>query len=246
MRKAKKTTRAVAKKRPVKNFLRRCARTAGRIHWPSIVLRAAALFALVTVELAVMTIVEHLASDPVTAVILKVTAGLGGLGVVLGPSVALSFRKGERRKLAWIVVGVCFATSAWNQSTALANGQALSVAATIKRSPTYADEVRRLPMLNRRIDALSDEYDAEAELSRITDERDRIQARVEAANPQPVMFAWKDWGILYWLKAALFHGLVAGFSAAFAVPMAQRSRRQPAKAKAPADWPYVGTEPVSF
>lgn len=222
--KAKKAVRKPANRRKsgvVSRVINRALRFAGRIHWPSITLRTAALAALIVVEVTVATVVGHMADDEVTATLLVVSAGLAGLGVVLGPSVAMSVRPSMQR-LAWFVVAGCIAISVWNFSTTLHNAQALAVSNAITTGPTYQDDVIRLTALNRRIDSLGDERNADAALMNYLAERDRLQERLDHANPEPVMFA----AFPYWLKAGLFHLLVAGFSAGFAIPIKRRPTRR--------------------
>lgn len=216
------------KSRPIVNTINAARRFAGRIHWSSIALRLSAIAALVVVEIAVAVVIGHLAGDPISQAILVSTAALGGLGVVLGPGIALSLRKGPQRNIAIAVVFVCLAMSAWNLSTTLANSQAMSVAASVQADPDYPAQRARLASLNRRIDAMADERNDGA-VAIYTSERDQLQERIDKANPEPIMFAWTNDGILYWIKAFVFHGLIAGFSAAFAIPM--RPKRAPAKAK---------------
>lgn len=230
----KPTTKAkrTPKKRqaPAKLYLNRFLRFAGRVNWPSITLRTAALVALIVVEIAVATVVGHMASDEVTATLLVVSAGLAGLGVVLGPSVAMSVRPTMQR-LAWAVVAGCIAISVWNFSTTLHNAQALSVSNAITGAATYQGDIARLARLNARIDGLSDENNRAAEIALInyTAERDTLQSRLDQANPEPVMFA----ALPFWLKAGLFHLLVAGFSAGFAIPMRKRKGQRKSAKQAP-------------
>lgn len=236
MKTTRKAKSAPKQRKRTNLYLNRLLRFAGRIHWPSITLRAAALVALIVVEIAVATVVGHLATDEVTAVLLVTSAGLAGLGVVLGPSVAMSVRP-SMQKLAWSVVWGCLAISAWNFSTTLHNAQAMSVSAAITSGPTYQADLARLASLTRLIDGLADETggynnSADQAYANTIAERDRLQERLDQANPEPVMFA--DWP--FWLKAGLFHLLVAGFSAGFAIPIRPKrkaSNRASKAAKAP-------------
>lgn len=214
------TSRPVRRKakRPVVNAWRRLLKWSGRMPWSSLALRGAAIAGLVFVEVAVASLVTHAAGDELTGVILVVMAGLGGAGVVLGPGVALSFRSKGRRRLAWLVVAACFAVSAWNLSSVLATNDRMAVAHAVRSAPTHAADQERLAHLNRMIDALADEtgrYGGDEALANYLSERDRLQARLDKADASWVMWA----GLPYWLKAFLFHGLVAGFSAAFSVPV---------------------------
>lgn len=212
-------------------FLNRVIRVAGRINWPSVTLRGAATIALVAVECAVAVVVGHLASDAITSVILVSTALLGGLGIVLGPQVIPHLRSATMRKWAWRTILVCFVVTMWNLSTTLHNANAIAVGNSIRASASYPADVARLAHLNTMIDALGDETGyggpADQTYSNYLAERDRLDERLAKANPQPVMMA----ALPYWLKAALFHSLVFGFSAAFYVPT-QKRRAAATKKKA--------------
>lgn len=236
------------KQRPIRNWLRSAVRFAKRVPWISLTLCAAAFAALVTVEVSVAGVIGHMATDPITAVIFVASAVLASLGVVFGPMAvrALHPRAVGQRKFAWRIVGLCFALSIWNLSTTLANAQAQMEARAVQASPSYTQDTARLTSLNASIDSLADESSAYNELQTDTAERDRLQERLDRANPHPILFAWANDGWMFWLKAALFHTLVAGFSTAFAVQMTAKRRTQKTKTKTPSNWPYVAGEPLTM
>lgn len=235
------------KQRPIRNGTRAAWRFAKRVPWISLTLCAAAFLALVLVETSVAGVIGHMATDPITAVIFVASAVLASLGVVFGPMAVRSIhvRAVGQRKFAWRIVALCFVLSIWNLSTTLANAQAQMEAHAVRSAPSYAQEVARLTALNASIDSLADEASAYNELQTDTAERDRLQERLDRANPRPIMFAWANDGWMFWLKAGLFHTLVAGFSTAFAFQMATK-RRAKTKTKAPANWPYVADEPLTM
>lgn len=236
------------KRRPIRNALRSVWRFACRVPWLSLLLCGAGFVALVTVELSVADVIGRMASDPITAVIFVVSAVLASLGVVCGPMAirALPARATGQRKFAWRIVACCFALSVWNLSTTLANASVQMTAHAITSSPTYPSDVRRLGELNYIIDGLDSTQGHDTELARIIAERDVLQTRLDGAHPKPVMIAWENDGWVYWLKAALFHALVAGFSTAFAFSMLPKRRITGKRAKAPASWPYVEGEPATM
>lgn len=235
------------KRRPLRNAIRAAGRFCSRVPWLSLVLCAAGFIALVAVEASVVDVVRKMASDPITAVIFAVSAALASLGVVVGPMAirALPARATGQRKFAWKIVACCFVLSVWNLSTTLANATVQMTAHAVRSSPTFGPDVARLNQLNYLIDGLNTGQGNDTELARVTTERDVLQARLDKANPKPVMIAWENDGWVFWLKAGLFHALVAGFSSAFAFSMMPK-RRSSKKAKAPAGWPYVEGEPVAM
>lgn len=199
----------------------------GRIHWPSMTLRAAGVIALVAVEAAVATVLATHVEDPLSRTILTAAAVLCGLGVALGPSVAVSLRKGPQRFWACVMIAICIVGSAWNLSTQWANVDQHSMAATITSAASYPADLTRLAALNRMVDALSDERD-DYTLGNTIAERDRLQERLDKANPAPVVVA----GLIYWIKAGIFHALIAACAAVFVVPIrpARRAAKKAAKA----------------
>lgn len=211
------------KTRPIRNGLLAFKRFAARVPWISLALCSAAVAALVVVETSVAGVIHRMASDPITGVIFVSSAVLASLGVVLGPMVARSLRSPTQRAFAWKVVGFCFALSIWNLSTTLANAHLQMTADAVRTAPSFETDQARLVSLNRQVDALADETmnnpNADTAYANFLAERDRLQERLDGANPRPVMFAWENGGLIFWAKAALFHILVAGFSAAFALPM---------------------------
>lgn len=248
-RPARKEPKRAYKRRPIKNALARAWRFVERAPWWSWALCSAAFIALVVVEASVVEIVRRMAGDPVTEVILVSTQLLAAMGVVIGPFAirALPAQAKGQRQLAWRVFWGCLAFCLWSLSTTLANAQAQMTADAIRSAPTFAADGERLAALNRRIDALSDErgYDAQTAVANYIAERDVVQARLDGATPRPVIFAWANGGWVFWLKAGIFHALVAGFSAAFAVAMSKR-RAHKSKRKAPTEWPFVREQAVEF
>lgn len=233
MRKPKPQPRRQPKKRPVLNFVRRWMRFFARMPWPAWALVACAAISLVTVESSVVGVIFEMTSDPVTAVIFVSIAAMASLGVCLGPAAIRLVRDREQRNLAIKIVWTCFALAIWNLAVVLANGEAQQAAHAIRSAPTYDTEVARLSRLNARIDGAADERDDYA-LANYTAERDRLQERIDAANPKPIMFPWENGGILYWIKALVFHALIAGFSAAFAIQM-RPARRASKRTRKTAD-----------
>jgi hypothetical protein len=218
------------KTKPIQQRLRALSRFAARVPWIALTLCAAAFVALVAVEMSVAGVIHRMASDPITGVIFVSSAVLASLGVVFGPMVARSIRSPTQRALAWKIVWFCFALSVWNLSTTLANAQSQMTADAVRSAPTFESDQARLVNLNRQIDALADETmnpSAEAAMMNFIAERDLLNERLDGANPRPVMFAWENGGLLFWAKAGLFHILVAGFTAAFSMPM--RAKRAPAR-----------------
>lgn len=236
MRKSKPRQKRAAPKRSAGKstqlFINRVSRWIGRVNWPSITLRGAALIALVAVETAVAIVVGKHAGDPITTVILVSTAILGGVGVVLGPQVALRLRSKPLQRLAWLTVVACFVVSLWNLTTTLHNASDFFVAEAIRSADTYEGDVARLAHLNRLIDGLADEtgYNQAADQAYANNiaERDRLQARIDRASPEPVVISDN---LAFWLKAFLFHGLVLGFSACFSIPMKPRRKMATKRAK---------------
>lgn len=223
-------------------YLNRGLRFAARVNWPSTILRGVAFAALVAVGTAVSITVGAHAGDMITAVILVCTAILAELGIVLGPQVLHKVR-GAARFWTKATIGVCIALACWNLSTSLHNADVAHTAVAVRAADTYEADLARLTSLNRRIDALSDEaaYGGnDAAYSNYLAERDLIQARIDRATAEPVMFSTN---VLYWLKAGFFHGMVFLFSAFFSIPMKAKSYRRTGKktgaSQAPrghADW----------
>ena len=190
------------------------------------VLRFSALAALVVAEVIAAKYAGEHAADPIGAVVLIGMAVMAGLCVALGPSYLMGLRSNaKQRKFGWLVVAGALMVSCWNLSSVI-DGQRVETAALAVRSdPTFALDVARLASLNRTIDALGDEYGVENTLANSISERDRLQARVDAATPHPVVFA----AFPAWMRAFLFHGLVFGFSAAFAPAVTTEGKRKTAK-----------------
>lgn len=187
-------------------------------------LRLSALLALVAAELAAAIYVGEHAADALGAIIMIGMAAMAGLCVALGPSYLLSLRRSKQRSLGWLVVTGALAVSAWNLSNVI-DAQRVAAAALAARShPSFAEDQARLVSLNRMIDAISDERSRDYALGNYLAERDAIQERIDAATVRPVVFA----SFPAWVRAFVFHGLVFGFSAAFALP----PQRAPAKRKA--------------
>lgn len=221
------------KTRPLLNSMRAGLRFSARVPWIALLLCAGAFLALAVVEASVAHVIHKMASDPISGVIFVASALLASAGVIFGPMVARSIRSPGQRKLAWKVVVFCFALSVLNLSTTLANAYLQDTAAAVRGAPTFEADQARLSALNSRIDALSmdSSRDAEVLLVNVLAERDLISERLAGANPRPVMVAWENDGWVFWAKAILFHVLVAGFTAAFSLPIANKRRGGRAKAK---------------
>ncbi|HVK80875.1 MAG TPA: hypothetical protein VM915_09690 [Verrucomicrobiae bacterium] len=215
--------------------INRALRFVARVNWPSVTLRAAALIALVAVGIAVSITVGTHAGDMITAVILVCTAILAELGIVLGPQVLHKVR-GAARFWTKVTIGLCIALAAWNLSTSLHNADVAQASAAARAADTYEDDLARLNSLNRRIDGLADEtggygaaaQSASAAYENTLAERDLIQARIDRATAEPVMFSTN---LLFWMKAGFFHGMVFLFSAFFSIPMKAKSNRRAAGSK---------------
>lgn len=229
---ARRKPQPARKRKTIRNNLRAAARFASRVPWFAAALCAAAVVALIAVETSVAGVIHRMASDPITGVIFVASAVLASLGVVFGPMVARSIRSPGQRSMAWKVVAFCFVLSIWNLSTTLANAQSQMTADAVRSAPSFEADQARLVSLNRQIDSLADETSnrsAETALMNFIAERDILREQLAGASPRPVMFA----GLLFWAKAALFHILVAGFTAAFSLPMRAKrtASRKSAKAK---------------
>lgn len=192
------------------------------------VLRFSALAALVVAEVIAAKYAGEHAADPIGAVVLIGMAVMSGLCVALGPSYLLGLRSNaKQRKFGWYVVAGALLVSCWNLSSVIDAQRVEAEALAIRNDPTFAADQERLASLNRNVDALSDETgmygNTDQTYANILAERDRLQERIDRAQARPVVFA----SFPAWMRAFLFHGLVFGFSAAFALPAAQA----PAKRK---------------
>lgn len=244
-RPARKGPKRTYKRRPFKNAAAKAWRFIGRVPKAAYLLILAAVICLALVEASVANVLHRMATDPITAVILVSSAILASLGVIFGPAAIRSIpaRAAGQRTFAWRIVAACFVLSIWNLSTVLANAQAQMEADAVLAAPTFAGDQLRLAALNRRIDAMADEgYEAQRAVATYMAERDLIQARIDAATPRPILFAWENNGWVFWARAGLFHALVAGFSVAFAIAMVKRRTATAKRQKAPADWPFVNGE----
>lgn len=202
-------------------------RFAKRVPWISLTLCTSAFVGLVLVEGSVAHVIHRMASDPITAVIFVTSAVLASLGVIFGPLAIKTMKSHTQRKWAEKIVAACFVLSAWNLSTTLANADAQMTADAVRAAPTFRADAQRLAALDRRIDAMSDEAGLDAALAVNTAERDTLRARLDGANPKPILFAWENDGWIFWAKAVLFHALIFGFSTGFAFQIAPA--RRPAK-----------------
>jgi hypothetical protein len=188
------------------------------------VLRASALVALVAAEAIAAKYAGEHAADPIGAVVLIGMAVMAGLCVALGPSYLLSLRRSKQRTFGWWVVAGALVVSCWNLSSVIDAQRIEQEALAIRNDPSFAAEVTRLASLNRSIDALADEtgsYGQDQTYANMLAERDRLQDRVDRATARPVVFA----SFPAWMRAFLFHGLVFGFSAAFALPAATQAAK---------------------
>lgn len=211
-----------------------------RLTWQSRVLRASSWIALLSVEGVVAWFIAEHAPDPLSAAILTSMAVMCGLGIALGPSFVLALRKGYQRRVGWMVIAACLFVSTWNLSAVIGSNWSEQQAEQARTSPTYHADLARLTTLNRNIDALADEtgmYGGQDQTyANLLEERDRLQERVDRGESEFQVFGTPE----SWLRAGGFHGIVLGFSTAFAMAGLAVPRRQRRKGKAPANWPYVG------
>jgi hypothetical protein len=194
------------------------------------VLRFSALAALVVAEVIAAKYAGEHAADPIGAVVLIGMAVMAGLCVALGPSYLMGLRSNSKqRKFGWYVVAGALLVSCWNLSCVIDAQRVETEALAVRNDPTFAEDQTRLAALNRRIDALSDETgmygNGDQTYANYLAERDRLQERVDRAQARPVVFA----SFPAWMRAFLFHGLVFGFSAAFALPASAPAAKRPAK-----------------
>lgn len=208
------------------------------------VLRFSALTALVVGEAIAAKYAGEHAADPIGAVVLIGMAVMSGLCVALGPSYLLGLRSNSKqRKFGWYVVAGALLVSCWNLSSVIDAQRVEAEALAIRSDPTFAEDQTRLASLNRLIDSLSDETGmyatADQTYANSLAERDRLQDRIDRAQVRPVVFA----SFPAWMRAFLFHGLVFGFSAAFALPAAQapatKKRRTSRRGKTQSDGKVV-------
>lgn len=194
--------------------------TSQRQVFQSRALRLTALVALVAAELVAAKYAGEHAADPIGAVVLIGMAVMAGLCVALGPSYILSLHPSKRKWWRWGVVGAALVASCWNLSSVIDAQRIERQAEAIRSDPAFTGEVARLASLNRNIDALADETglygNGDETYANMLAERDRLQERVDRATEQSVTIA----SFPAWVRAFLFHGLVLGFSAAFALPAA--------------------------
>lgn len=191
------------------------------------VLRFSALAALVVAELIAAKYAGEHAADPIGAVILIGMAVMAGLCVALGPSYILSLHATKRKSWwRWGVVAGALLVSCWNLSSVIDAQRVEAEALAVRNDPSFASDQARLVSLNRNVDALADEVgmygNADQTYANILAERDRLQERLDRAQNHPVVFA----SFAAWMRAGLFHGLVFGFSAAFALPVAAATKRK--------------------
>ena len=194
------------------------------------VLRFSALAALVVAEVIAAKYAGEHAADPIGAVVLIGMAVMSGLCVALGPSYLLGLRSNaKQRKFGWYVVAGALLISCWNLSSVIDAQRVEAEALVIRNDPTFASDQTRLTSLNRNVDALSDETgmygNTDQTYANILAERDRLQERIDRAQARPVVLA----SFPAWVRAFLFHGLVLGFSAAFALPAVQAAAKRKAK-----------------
>lgn len=195
------------------------------------VLRFTALAALAVAEVIAAKYAGEHAADPIGAVVLIGMAVMSGLCVALGPSYLLGLRSNaKQRKFGWYVVTGALLVSCWNLSSVIDAQRVEAEALAIRNDPTFASDQTRLVSLNRNVDALSDETgmygNGDQTYANILAERDRLQERIDRAQARPVVFA----SFPAWMRAFLFHGLVFGFSAAFALPAAAPAAKAKRKA----------------
>lgn len=201
--------------------------TSKRQIFQSRVLRYSALAALVAAEVIAAKYAGEHAADPIGAVVLIGMAVMAGLCVALGPSYILSLHASKRKSWwRWGVVAGALLVSCWNLSSVIDAQRVEAEALAARSGPSFAEDTARLVSLNRRIDAISDETglygNADQTYANYLAERDRLQERLDRATAEPVVIA----GPTAWLRAFLFHGLVFGFSAAFALPAAQAAAKR--------------------
>ena len=192
-------------------------------------LRISALVALVAADMVAAKYVGEHAADPIGATVLVGMAAMAGLCVALGPSFLMSLRRSRQRALGAWVVAAALIVSCWNLSSVIDAQRVEREALAVRADPAFAQDRARLTRLNSMIDATSDEaarsYSAGETYALNVAERDRLQARVDRAENRPVVIA----SFPAWARAFLFHGLVLGFSAAFALPPARAASKKSAK-----------------
>jgi hypothetical protein len=188
-------------------------------------LRLSALVALAAAELAAAKYAGEHAADQLGAVILIGMAAMAGLCVALGPSFLMSLRRSKQRTLGWWVVAGALLISCWNLSSVIDAQRVEAEALAVRSDPSFAEDRARLVSLNRMIDAISDERSEDYALVNYLAERDRLQERVDRGEARPVVLA----SFPAWARAFLFHGLVLGFSAAFALPPARAQAKRRGK-----------------
>jgi len=215
--------RKARKARPIKNWLAKVGRFLSRVVWARVATRGSAFIGFAIVESAVATVVWKYSDDFVTGLIIVTLAIMTGIGLMFGPSYAVTLRRKEEaplRKVVTLVTVLCAAGSMLNLSTSLHNGAAEARASAIQNAPTFEADAVRLVRLDRMVDATVDEQGEEYQGYK--QERDELRARLDGAYFQPVVVSDN---LAHWAKAFMFHGLLAGFSAAFAGPLLGARRR---------------------